>query len=275
MPPVYPTIIRRRPFSPEASPWQPSRSSSPCTRASRSWTSPVPRRSSRARRARNWCSPRPAAGRWLRTAASSCSPTSRRWRRSRSARRSVCPAASGPRRRWRTRSIWRACNAWPRRPATLRPCATGSRLLGAAGLLRVAAVPPATGPSGGELLPLFGAILDPARVVRDGNLITGGGVTAGIDMALTVMAEIAGRDFAEAVQLGIEYAPQPPFAFAARRRMRARGSCSRLPADGSMRSGRTGLPPAPRRSGAERGALLRACETLRGGGGVWIRLPHP
>jgi len=49
-------------------------------------------------------------------------------------------------------------------------------------------------------------------VVRDGNLITGGGVTAGIDMALTLMAEIAGRDFAEAVQLGIEYAPQPPFA---------------------------------------------------------------
>ena len=53
---------------------------------------------------------------------------------------------------------------------------------------------------------------DPARVVRDGEIITGGGVTAGIDMALTVMAEIAGRRLAEAVQLGIEYAPQPPFA---------------------------------------------------------------
>ncbi|HEY1491148.1 MAG TPA: hypothetical protein VGF35_00845, partial [Steroidobacteraceae bacterium] len=57
----------------------------------------------------------------------------------------------------------------------------------------------------------FGAIADPARVVRDGNLITGGGVTAGIDLALTVLAEIAGRDYAEAVQLGIEYAPEPPF----------------------------------------------------------------
>jgi hypothetical protein len=42
-------------------------------------------------------------------------------------------------------------------------------------------------------------------------VITGGGVTAGIDMALTVMAEIAGPEHAQAVQLGIEYAPAPPF----------------------------------------------------------------
>jgi cyclohexyl-isocyanide hydratase len=48
-------------------------------------------------------------------------------------------------------------------------------------------------------------------VVRDGNLFTGGGVTAGIDMAPTVVAEIAGRDLAEAAQLAIEYAPDPPF----------------------------------------------------------------
>jgi cyclohexyl-isocyanide hydratase len=47
--------------------------------------------------------------------------------------------------------------------------------------------------------------------VRDGNVITGGGVTAGIDMALTVMAEIAGADYAQTVQLAIEYAPLPPF----------------------------------------------------------------
>ena len=47
--------------------------------------------------------------------------------------------------------------------------------------------------------------------MRDGNIITGGGVTAGIDLALTVLAEIAGRDYAEAVQLAIEYAPAPPF----------------------------------------------------------------
>jgi cyclohexyl-isocyanide hydratase len=52
---------------------------------------------------------------------------------------------------------------------------------------------------------------DPARVVRDGNVITGGGVTAGIDVALTVMAEIAGIDYAQTVQLTLEYAPEPPF----------------------------------------------------------------
>ena len=117
---------------------------------------------------------------------------------------------------------------------------TGSLMLGAAGLLRGRRA--ACHWAFRELLPLFGAIPDPARVVRDGNLITGGGVTAGIDMALTVMAEIAGRDFAEAVQLGIEYAPQPPFACRLVRRRRAR-KCWRQPADGSMRSGRTGSPP--------------------------------
>jgi transcriptional regulator GlxA family with amidase domain len=60
-------------------------------------------------------------------------------------------------------------------------------------------------------LSAFGAIPDPARVVRDGNVFTGGGVTAGIDMALTVMAEIAGVEHAQAVQLEMEYAPAPPF----------------------------------------------------------------
>jgi cyclohexyl-isocyanide hydratase len=86
---------------------------------------------------------------------------------------------------------------------------TGSLLLGAAGLLRGKRA--ACHWAWRDLLPIFGATPDPARVVRDGNLITGGGVTAGIDMALTVVAEIAGVDFAEAVQLGIEYAPAPPF----------------------------------------------------------------
>lgn len=86
---------------------------------------------------------------------------------------------------------------------------TGSLLLGAAGLL--------TGKRAAchwawrDSLAAFGAIPDPARVVRDGNIFTGGGVTAGIDMALTVLAEIAGVDYAQTVQLGIEYAPMPPF----------------------------------------------------------------
>ncbi|HET7757960.1 MAG TPA: DJ-1/PfpI family protein [Steroidobacteraceae bacterium] len=86
---------------------------------------------------------------------------------------------------------------------------TGSLLLGAAGLLRGRRA--ACHWAFRELLPLFGATPDERRVVRDGNLITGGGVTAGIDLALTVMAEVAGREIAETVQLGIEYAPEPPF----------------------------------------------------------------
>jgi len=47
--------------------------------------------------------------------------------------------------------------------------------------------------------------------VRDGNVFTGGGVTAGIDLALTVAAEVAGEDAAQAIQLSLEYAPAPPF----------------------------------------------------------------
>lgn len=86
---------------------------------------------------------------------------------------------------------------------------TGSLLLGAAGLL--AGRRAACHWAWRDGLVAFGARPDPARVVRDGNVFTGGGVTAGIDMALTVMAEVAGEDYAKAVQLGIEYAPQPPF----------------------------------------------------------------
>jgi transcriptional regulator GlxA family with amidase domain len=62
-----------------------------------------------------------------------------------------------------------------------------------------------------ETLALYGAIPDPARVVRDGNIFTGGGVTAGIDFALELASEIAGDDVAKAIQLSIEYAPSPPF----------------------------------------------------------------
>jgi transcriptional regulator GlxA family with amidase domain len=86
---------------------------------------------------------------------------------------------------------------------------TGSLLLAAAGLL--GGKHAACHWAWRDLLPAFGVTADSARVVRDGNVITGGGVTAGIDMALTVIAEIAGVDFAQTVQLGIEYAPAPPF----------------------------------------------------------------
>jgi cyclohexyl-isocyanide hydratase len=86
---------------------------------------------------------------------------------------------------------------------------TGSLLLAAAGLLRGRRA--ACHWAWRDKLSDFGVTPDPARVVRDGHVFTGGGVTAGIDMALEVMAEVAGRDYAETVQLAIEYAPAPPF----------------------------------------------------------------
>jgi cyclohexyl-isocyanide hydratase len=63
-----------------------------------------------------------------------------------------------------------------------------------------------------ELLPLVGATHENARVVKDGNVITAGGVTSGIDFGLRVVAEIAGETVAQAIQLGIEYDPDPPFS---------------------------------------------------------------
>jgi cyclohexyl-isocyanide hydratase len=86
---------------------------------------------------------------------------------------------------------------------------TGSLILAAAGLI--------TGKRAGshwayrDMLTLFGAIPDAARVVRDGDVITGGGVTAGIDIALTIAAELAGDEVAQMIQLMLEYAPAPPF----------------------------------------------------------------
>lgn len=86
---------------------------------------------------------------------------------------------------------------------------TGSLILAAAGLLKGRRA--ACHWAWRDQLALFGAIPDPARVVRDGRYFTGGGVTAGIDFALTLAAEIAGDDFAQGLQLALEYAPAPPF----------------------------------------------------------------
>ena len=86
---------------------------------------------------------------------------------------------------------------------------TGSLALGAAGLLRGKRA--ACHWLWRELLMPFGATPDPARVVRDGNIITGGGVTAGIDFALSLAAELVGPETAQAIQLQMEYAPAPPF----------------------------------------------------------------
>jgi putative intracellular protease/amidase len=86
---------------------------------------------------------------------------------------------------------------------------TGSLILGAAGYLRGKRA--ATHWGARELLPLFGAIVSEERVCRDGDLFTGGGVTAGIDFAFQLLAELAGEKVAKTVQLGLEYAPAPPF----------------------------------------------------------------
>jgi cyclohexyl-isocyanide hydratase len=86
---------------------------------------------------------------------------------------------------------------------------TGSLVLGAAGLLRGKHA--TSHWNSHDMLPAFGAIPTEGRVVRDGNLFTASGVTAGIDFALTMVAELAGSQVARAIQLQIEYAPVPPF----------------------------------------------------------------
>jgi cyclohexyl-isocyanide hydratase len=86
---------------------------------------------------------------------------------------------------------------------------TGALVLGAAGLLRGRRA--TTHWMSRHFLPDLGAIPVDERVVVDGNVITGGGVTAGIDFALRIVAEVAGREVAEAIQLSVEYDPQPPF----------------------------------------------------------------
>jgi cyclohexyl-isocyanide hydratase len=87
----------------------------------------------------------------------------------------------------------------------------GSLLLGAAGLVN--GYQSACHWMWMDYLPRFGAIPVNARVVRDRNRISGGGVTAGIDFGFVLAAELAGEEVAKAIQLGLEYDPQPPFDY--------------------------------------------------------------
>ncbi|MGK3112026.1 DJ-1/PfpI family protein [Candidatus Pantoea formicae] len=86
---------------------------------------------------------------------------------------------------------------------------TGSLVLGAAGLLQGYRATTHWGSL--DQLSLLGATPIAERVVRDGNRITGAGVTSGIDFALTVAEELFGRAVAENIQLQMEYDPEPPF----------------------------------------------------------------
>jgi cyclohexyl-isocyanide hydratase len=87
---------------------------------------------------------------------------------------------------------------------------TGSLVLGAAGLLK--GYKATTHWAAMEYLGPYGAIPTKTRVCVDRNRVTGGGVTAGIDFALTLVAHLFDRPTAEAIQLRMEYNPDPPFA---------------------------------------------------------------
>ena len=86
---------------------------------------------------------------------------------------------------------------------------TGAFLLGSAGLLEGRRA--TTHWAYAHLLSMVGARHEVARVVEDGNIITAGGVTAGIDFALTMVAREAGEGWARSIQLALEYDPAPPF----------------------------------------------------------------
>lgn len=86
---------------------------------------------------------------------------------------------------------------------------TGAFLLGRAGLLGGKRA--TTHWAYTHLLPLIGAEPAKARVVEDGHVVTSGGVTSGLDFALTLIARLRGDAVAQAIQLAIEYDPAPPF----------------------------------------------------------------
>jgi putative intracellular protease/amidase len=99
-------------------------------------------------------------------------------------------------------------NAHPTTTWTTSVC-TGALLLAGAGVLN--GIEATTHWGARDELARLGAVPVSDRVVRRGKIVTGAGVSAGIDMALTLAAEIAGPDYARTLQLIMEYDPQPPF----------------------------------------------------------------
>ena len=86
---------------------------------------------------------------------------------------------------------------------------TGAELLGAAGLLD--GLDATTYWADMEMLAQYGAVATEKRVVEQGKIVTAAGVSSGIDMALTLVARMTHDEVAKAIQLGIEYDPEPPF----------------------------------------------------------------
>jgi len=103
--------------------------------------------------------------------------------------------------------------AWIRKVANgaayVASVCTGALVLGAAGLLKGKRA--TTHWTAMDMLPMLGAVPVHERVVMDGNLITGGGVTAGIDFALRLAGDMFGEEVGQSIQLGIEYNPAPPY----------------------------------------------------------------
>jgi cyclohexyl-isocyanide hydratase len=123
---------------------------------------------------------------------------------------------------------------------------TGSLVLGAAGLLR--GYNAATHWTAMEFLSEFGATPVKTRVCVDRNRVTGGGVTAGIDFALTLVSILVDRPTAEAIQLRLEYNPSPPFNA---------GSPDTAPADVLAQTKERIAPARTRRGEAVRRAAAR------------------
>ena len=123
---------------------------------------------------------------------------------------------------------------------------TGSLVLGAAGLLK--GYRAATHWTATEFLALYGATPARTRVCVDRNRVTGGGVTAGIDFALTLVSILIDQPTAQAIQLRLEYNPAPPFNS---------GSPDTAPAEIVARLKERNAPAQERRGAANRRAAAR------------------